>query len=127
MPRPLPAQPADAEDFFAGSPLGLAVFRRVNDLVIGLGGCDLRVAKTQVGWARRRGFAVLWLPGRWLTAPAAEVVLTVYLTHPSTSSRWKQVVEVRPGLFAHHCEVHGVGDVDPEVEGWLAEAYRAAE
>jgi hypothetical protein len=75
--RPQPSAPPDAEALFAESDLGLAAYRRVRALLDALGPCELRVARTQVGWARRRGFAFLWMPGRWLSKPTAEVVLTI--------------------------------------------------
>ncbi len=121
-----PSSSAEAEDFFATSALGLCAYRRVQGLLDALGPCELRVARTQVGWARRRGFAFLWMPGRWLRAPAAEIVLTISADRRFDSPRWKEVVEVRPGLFTHHLELRSVDDIDDEVAGWLAEAYRAA-
>ena len=125
--RPQPSAHQEAEAFFADSVLGLEAYRRVQALLDDLGACELRVARTQVGWARRRGFAFLWLPGRWLHRPAAEVVLTISTDHAIDSPRWKEVVEVRRGLFSHHLELHSAADVDDEVAAWLAEAYRAAE
>lgn len=112
--------------FFAESSLGLSAYRRVQELLDALGPCDLRVARTQVGWARRRGFAVLWMPGRWLRRPEAEVVLTITSDHLIHSPRWKEVVDVRPGLVTHHLELRSVDDIDSEVGAWLADAYRAA-
>jgi hypothetical protein len=124
--RPEPSPSSEAEAFFAGSQVGLAAFRRVQDVLERLGPCDLRVTRTQVAWARRRGFAVLWMPGRWLRRPAAEVVLTIASDHRIESARWKQVAEVRPGIVNHHLELHSGADVDAEVASWLADAYRAA-
>ncbi len=124
--RPQPSAPQEAEAFFADSTLGLEAYRRVQALLDDLGPCDLRVARTQVGWARRRGFAFLWMPGRWLRRPAAEIVLTISTDQLLDSPRWKEVVEVRPGLFTHHLELHTPADVDDEVAAWLADSYRAA-
>jgi hypothetical protein len=121
-----PAGVAEAEAFFDGSVLGLAAYRTVQGLLDEVGPCDLRVTRTQVGWARRRGFAFLWLPGRWLRNAAAEVVLTIASDHRIESSRWKEVVEVRPGLVTHHLELYEAADLDTHVADWLADAYRAA-
>lgn len=123
----MPSSRREADEFFADSALGLAAYRRVQALLDALGPCDLRVAPTQVGWARRRGFAFLWLPGRWLRRPAAEVVLTIATDHHIDSSRWKEVVEVRPGLVNHHLELRSVDEIDDQVAAWLDDAYRAAE
>ena len=124
--RPEPSSPQEAQAFFAGSELGLALYRRVQGLLDEVGPCDLRVTRTQVGWARRRGFAFLWQPGRWLRNAAAEVVLTIASDHRIESPRWKEVVEVRPGLVTHHLELYEAADLDAHVADWPADAYRAA-
>ncbi len=120
------AEPADADAFFADNALGRSVFAELQDLVGRLGGAELRVAATQVGWARRRGFATLWCPRRWLGARGSDLVLTVHLSRRDGSPRWKQVVEVRPGLWAHHLEIATADDIDAEVVAWFARAYEEA-
>lgn len=114
---------ADGWAFFEGDPLGRAVFDLVADRIDECGGAELRVARTQVGWARRRGFAFLWNPQRWLGERGAPLVLTVALASRDPSPRWKEVVEVRPGVFNHHLEIRSVGEVDDEVLGWVDQAY----
>ena len=125
MRRPS-AVPSEAEAFFAESALGLSAYLRVQRLLDEVGACELRVARTQVGWARRRGFASLWMPGRWLRTPSADVVLTLASDRRIDSPRWKEVVEVGQDLFMHHLELRSVDDIDDEVAAWLAQAYRAA-
>ncbi len=112
--------------FFEGDPLGLAVFGVVAQHIEDCGGAELRVARTQVGWARRRGFAFLWKPQRWLGERGAPLVLTVGLPGPDASLRWKEVVEIRPGLVNHHLEIHAADDVNDEVLGCVRRAYEAA-
>jgi hypothetical protein len=53
-------------------------------------------------------------------------VLTVYLPQRLDSARFKEVVQVRPGLWAHHLEIQAVTDIDDEVASWLAQAWDAA-
>jgi len=53
---------------------------------------------------------------------AAEVVLTIASDHRIESSRWKEVVEVRPGLVTHHRELYEAADLDTHVADWLADA-----
>ena len=86
----------------------------------------LRVARTQVGWARRRGFVFLWSPASWLGARGAPLVLTVYLPLRLESPRFKEIVEVRAALWGHHLELREAGEVDDEVLGWVRQAYAAA-
>jgi hypothetical protein len=110
------------DEFFAGSPLGRAVFDRVAGLLGADGGCAVTVSKSQVAFRRRRAFAWLWLPGRWLTRPAADVVLSVSLGRHDPSPRFKEVVHPARAHWMHHLEVTDLADVDDEVAGWLREA-----
>src|SRR5688500_11336109 len=120
-------QPAGSGDdpverFFAGSPLGRAVFERVRAVTEAAGGCEIRVSKSQVAFRRRRGFAYVWLPDRYLARPTAEVVLTIALGRQNPSPRWKEVVHPAGAHWIHHLEVHAAADIDDEVAGWLREA-----
>lgn len=116
----------DAEAFFADRPLGMDVFDQVHAQIQRCGGAELRVAPTQVGWARRHGFAFLWCPDRWLGARGAPLVLTLGFPARDDSPRWKQAVEIRPGLWNHHLEVRSAEEIDDEVLAWVAAAYAAA-
>lgn len=120
------ADPDEVEAFLAESAVAVGAFLRVQDALSTLGPARLRVAATQVTWARRRGFLFLWLPGRWLGSRAAPAALSIAALRPIPSPRWKEVVEVRPGLWMHHLELTDAADVDPEVTRWLAEAYADA-
>jgi hypothetical protein len=114
------------EQFFAGHPVALAVHDRVQSVLDTAGGCTVRVSRSQVAFRRRRGFAYLWLPGQYLTRPAAEVVLTIALDRCDPSPRWKEVVHPAGARWIHHLEVHGPADVDDEVAGWLRESAALA-
>jgi len=117
---------ADARVFFGEDPLGWAVFEAVAGVIDECGGAELRVAATQVGWARSRGFAFLWKPQRWLGGRAAPLVLSVDLPDRDPSERWKQAVEVRRDHWMHHLEIRSAADVDDEARGWVSRAYRCA-
>jgi hypothetical protein len=112
--------------FFAGHPMARSVFDRVEAVVAGAGGCTVRVSTSQVAFRRRRGFAYLWLPGRYLTRPSAQVVLTVALGRRDSSPRWKEVVHPARAHWMHHLEVHDPAEIDEEVAGWLREAAARA-
>ena len=111
------------EAFFAGHPHALAVYRQVRSMVEALGPVEIRTTSSQVSFRRRRGFAYLWLPGRWLARPGAEVVLSVALGRADESPRFKEVVHPDPSIWMHHLEVHALTDLDDEVAGWLKEAF----
>ncbi len=116
---------SDAEAFFAGSPLGSAVHRRVLELLDesgALGDAEERVGRSQVAFRRRRGFAWLWRPTQYLGERGAEVVLAIALGREDPSPRWKQVAHPSPRHWIHHLEVRGVAELDDEVAGWLREA-----
>lgn len=110
------------EEFFADSPLGQAVLRRVTAVLSGVGGAEVRVSASQIAFRRRRGFAYLWRPGQYLHRPAADVVLSIVLGRRDGSPRWKEVVHPTQAHWMHHLEVHDAADVDDEVAGWLREA-----
>jgi hypothetical protein len=95
-------------------------------VVAGLGDASIRLTATQVAFRHRIGFAWLWLPGRWLAHPDAEVVLSIGLRERIDSPRWKQVVTPYPGRWMHHLEVRDPAELDAEIAGWLATAYGAA-
>jgi hypothetical protein len=116
------ANPAGVAEFFADHPLGVEVFDRVWPVVATWPDTAVRISRSQVALRRRRAFAWLWMPGRWLTRPEAEVVLSVSLGRPDPSPRFKEVVHPAPAHWMHHLEIGDVADLDDEVAGWLREA-----
>src|SRR5688500_18076089 len=104
------------EEHFAWHPIALAVLDAVRSLVDQLGGAEIRTTKSQVAFRRRRGFAYLWLPGRYLAKPAADVVLSVVLGRRDGSPRWKEVAHPSPTQWMHHLEVTDPAQIDGEVE-----------
>ena len=118
--------PSEPEAFFAGHPFALEVYRRVHSMLAPMGPFEVRVSKSQVAFRRRRGFASLWLPGRYLAAPRAEVVLSIALGRHDPSGRFKEVVHPARLHWMHHLEVRDLAEVDAEVEHWLKEAFDRA-
>lgn len=114
------------EDYFADHPLGMAVLERVEAALRETGDFEVRVTKSQVSFRRDRGFASLWLPGRYLSNPSADVVLSIALGRRNGSSRWKEVVHPTTKHWIHHLEVDDVDGIDAEVAGWLSEAAERA-
>jgi hypothetical protein len=110
------------EEFFVGHPLGLAAFERVLHSLKDFGPVEVRVTNSQVAFRRRRGFAYLWLPGQYLSHPAADVVLSIALGRHDPSPRFKEVAHPTSGHWIHHLELRELSDVDDEVRGWLREA-----
>lgn len=114
------------ETVFDGHPDALAAFRAVEVMVRSIGVAQVAVSRTQVTFRRRRGFAYVWAPGRWLRRPAAEAVLSIALGRHIESPRFKQVVQPAPSTWMHHLEIRSLDDLDEEVRSWLAEAWEGA-
>jgi hypothetical protein len=113
------------EEFLDGHPDGLAIYRRVADVIDGLGEAEVRVSKSQIGFRARHGFAYLWRPGRYVDndVPA---VLSIPLPTEHKSERFKSVVHPSPKVWMHHLEIRDPDQVDEEVAGWLRDADDAA-
>jgi hypothetical protein len=114
------------DQFFAGHDESRRLFDRVREVVTSVGPARVRVTKSQVAFRRRTGFAFVWMPGQYLGATEAPLVLTVGLRRRDDSPRWKQVVEPSPGRFTHHLELRAESEVDAEVRAWLVEAWETA-
>lgn len=112
------------EELFSDNPLGKEVFGRVVSFLEGLGDVESRVSKSQIAFRRRRGFAFLWDPGRYVDTDV-RVVLSLALDRRLDSARFKEVVHPSPRVWMHHLEVGSAEEIDGEVEGWLREAYGA--
>jgi hypothetical protein len=114
--------PTTPEQFVAGHPVAAAVLAGVEEICRRLGPVEARVGKSQVAFRRSHGFAYLWIPGRYLRNPAADVVLTIALGRRVDSPRFKEVAHPSPKHWMHHLEVHDADELDDEVVGWLREA-----
>jgi hypothetical protein len=113
------------EDFFAGSPDGLALFAAVRDAVAAIGEAEIRVTKSQIAFRRRKGFAYVWRPGQYVRSEIP-AVLSIALPHEVGSDRFKEVVHPSATVWLHHLELTKAAEIDDEVRGWLAEAYANA-
>lgn len=119
------AAPRTPAEFFAGSPDGLRLYEAVAAAVAELGAHEVRVSRSQVSFRRRRGFAYVWRPGRYVRSDVP-AVLSVALPRELASERFKEVAHPTPRVWMHHLELDDVAQVDAEVSRWLAEAYAAA-
>lgn len=113
----------EPDDLLDGHPVAAAVYRKVRSCLVDLGPFDVRTTKSQIAFRRKRGFAYLWLPGRYLKHPDAEVVLSIALGRHDRSARFKEVVHPSSRHWMHHLELHRADEIDDEVVGWLREGY----
>ncbi|MGB7964086.1 MAG: DUF5655 domain-containing protein [Propionicimonas sp.] len=111
--------------FFGGSPLGLALYRAVAEAIASIGAADVRVTKSQIAFRRRRAFAYVWRPDRYLKSDVP-AVLSIALPHEVPSPRFKQVAHPAPRVWMHHLELRDTAQIDDEVRSWLAAAFASA-
>jgi hypothetical protein len=115
------------DDYFDGWQESRLIFDALQRAVEAAGTSLMQVTKSQVAFRRRRTFAWAWIPGRYLRGTRAPLVLTIALPYRDRSTRWKEVVEPRPGQFTHHLELFSAGAIDAQIVGWLREAWRHAD
>lgn len=119
--------PRTPAELFGTDLTALAAYQIVHETIAAWGGCEERVGRSQVGFRRDRGFAWLWNPRQYLRHPAADVVLTFALDHELASPRIKQAVRTSARHVVHHVELADpAAELDPELLGWLHEAYDRA-
>jgi hypothetical protein len=114
------------DEFLADSALGRSVFEAVHRIISSFGDVEVKTTRSQVAFRRRRGFAYVWLPGKYLDRPQAEVVLSIALDRELASPRFKEVAHPARRIWQHHLEIVDITDVDDEVREWLRAAYAAA-
>lgn len=112
------------DEFFDGSPSGRAIFDAIAGRIGSFGNVEMRVSKCQIAFRHHRGFAYVWLPGRYVRS-AVPAVLSIVLPERLDSPRFKSVVHLAPGKWMHHLELRKPAQIDGEVAGWLRSAYLA--
>lgn len=114
------------DEFFEGFEASVPIFDAVSQMVSSVGASSVRVSKSQIAFSRRRAFAWVWVPARYLPQSTVPLVLSVALNRRDDSVRWKQVVEPAPGRFMHHLELTHLSDLDAQVLAWVTEAWELA-
>ncbi|NUU32590.1 DUF5655 domain-containing protein [Arthrobacter sp. C9C5] len=115
------------EEVFSGSPRGLELCRAVERLLAAsvppaAAPPEIRATTSQVAFrGRRRGFAYVWWPGRYVRSDVP-AVLSIALRNRIDSPRFKSVVNPSPGLWMHHLELRAEEDLDAEVAAWLRQS-----
>ena len=114
------------DEYFAGHDEARRLFESLRRLIETFEGVDMKVTKSQVAFYRRRAFAWAWIPGKYVRGRVAPLVLTVALPFRDASTRWKEIVEPRPGRLVHHLELRDPGEIDEEVREWIWIAWTEA-
>jgi predicted transport protein len=114
------------DEFFEGREESKRLFDAIERQVARLGDVTVQVSKSQIAFRRKRNFAIVWVPGKYLDGRVAPLVLTISFSYRDPSNRWKQIVQAGPRRFTHHLEVFKASDIDAEVREWLRLARDAA-
>jgi hypothetical protein len=123
----MPEQPLTADAFMEGHPLGTAALVWVRHVLSGQVPIRERVGRSQVAFRGRRGYAYLWLPGRYLNHHEDDVVLSLALDHELRSPRVKEVAHPSPGTWMHHVEIRDASALDDELASLLLAAAKRAQ
>ena len=111
--------------FFDPMPSMLPVYEKLKgELEAACPGLAVKVAKTQISFRCRYVFAAASLPyKRRKDWPKESLLVTFGLGYRKTSPRIAAAVEAYPGRWTHHVLATAPQDIDPELPGWLLEAY----
>ncbi len=88
---------------------------------------SIKIAKTQISFRNRYIFAMVSLPARRRRSwPEGYLLLSFGLGCRLDSPRIAQAVEPYPHRWTHHVLLTEPSQLDGELMGWVAEAYRFA-
>jgi hypothetical protein len=114
------------EEFFRGYETSRPIFAAIQAALDAIQPCELRVTKSQIAFRRRKAFAWVWIPEKYLRGKIAPLVLSLSLPERDHSPRWKEIVEPYPARYMHHLELFSAQDVDDEVRAWIWKAWSNA-
>ena len=116
--------------FFFGEHMeALPMYERLeNAILTRIPDVKIKVAKTQITFANKRGFAfVSFNPCRKAKdRPAVWMTVTFGLGCRKGSSRIDVATEAYPGRWTHHVMVGSAEEIDEELLGWIQEAAEFA-
>jgi hypothetical protein len=117
----------DLDAFFDNYPDSRRIFDKLMITMDLIGPAELRVSKSQIVLRRKKDFAWIWIPGRYLKGNlVAPLVLSLNYSSRDPSNCWKEIVEPYPGRFMHHLEIFSETEIDDEVCAWLKSARETA-
>jgi hypothetical protein len=115
------AAPGDLDRHLEGKgPEVVAIFRRLVELAERNGPVTVLAEKTRIAFQVRMSFAAFTPRRHWVDG---HVVLARRLESP----RFRRVETFSPRNHLHQFRLERLDEVDEEVAGWLAEAYRVGE
>ena len=116
--------------FFFGEHMeALPMYERLeNAILTRIPDVKIKVAKTQITFANKRGFAFVYFNPCWRAKdrPAVWMTVTFGLGCRKESPRIDVATESYPGRWTHHVMVGSVDEIDEELLGWIQEAAEFA-
>ena len=104
-------------------PAHVALYREVEQLILGLGDVEVSVSKTTITFkGSRRGFA-----GARPTSKGVQGYLDLMRPLSTEDPRITRVTPYTKRLFVHQYVLRGPEDLDETFRGWVAEAYRVGD
>ena len=111
--------------FFEEHMDALPIYERLEEQILAqIPDVKIKVAKTQITFANKRGFAfVSFNPCRRAKDhPAVWMTVTFGLGYRKESPRIDVATEAYPSRWTHHVMVGSVDEIDEELLGWIQEA-----
>ena len=112
--------------FFFGEHMdALPLYEKLEEQILtGIPDVKIKVAKTQITFANKRGFAfVSFNPCRRAKErPEVWMTVTFGLGYRKESPRIDVAMEPYPGRWTHHVMVGNVEEIDEELMDWIKEA-----
>lgn len=108
--------------FFDAMPGALPLYDALRAQLVAFPGVSVKVAKTQITFRARYGFAFVSLR-RMRGCPAVFLILTLGLGARLDSPRVAVAVEPYPGRWTHHIILSHPVQLDDELLGWCRAAY----
>ena len=112
--------------FFFGEHMdALPIYERLEEWILAqIPDVKIKVAKTQITFANKRGFAfVSFYPCRRAKdRPAVWMTVAFGLGYRKESPRIDVATQPYPGRWTHHVMVGSVDEIDEELLGWIQEA-----
>ena len=112
--------------FFFGEHMdALPIYERLEEWILAqIPDVKIKVAKTQITFANKRGFAFVsfYHCRRAKDRPAVWMTVTFGLGYPKESPRIDVATQSYPGCWTHHVMVGSVEEINEELLGWIQEA-----
>ena len=115
--------------FFAGHMDVLPVYEKLEKQILDqIPDVQIKVAKTQISFANKRGFALVsFNPCRKAALrPKVWMTVTFGLGYRKDSIRIDVATQPYPGRWTHHVMVGSVDEIDEELMNWIQEAAEFA-